>query len=118
LGQHWVIFCPHWAILGQHWAILGQHWTILGQHWVILGQQWAISIFGSHCQLHIIPQWYLFHNLGDLKDEVAVLQWLLDDNNRELDDAIESVNLKMLEKLLDTSPFMAVFFCKLLTTPF
>jgi hypothetical protein len=49
---------------------------------------------------------------GDLKDEVTVLSWLLDDNNRELDDAIESVNFKMLEKLLDTSPFMAVLFCK------
>ena len=49
---------------------------------------------------------------GDLKDEVSVLSWLLDDNNRELDDAIESVNFKMLEKLLDTSPFMAVFFCE------
>jgi hypothetical protein len=47
-----------------------------------------------------------------LKDEVAVLAWLLDDNNRELDDAIESVNFKMLDKLLDTSPFVAVFFCK------
>ena len=49
---------------------------------------------------------------GDLKDETSVLAWLLDDNNRELDDAIESVNFKMLEKLLDTSPFMAVFFCE------
>ena len=43
---------------------------------------------------------------------MSVLSWLLDDNNRELDDAIESVNFKMLEKLLDTSPFMAVFFCE------
>ena len=49
---------------------------------------------------------------GDLKDETSVLAWLLDDNNRELDDAIESVNFKMLEKLLETSPFMAVFFCE------
>jgi hypothetical protein len=54
---------------------------------------------------------------GDLKDEVTVLSWLLDDNNRELDDAIESVNFKMLEKLLDTSPFMAVFFCKSFSQP-
>ena len=55
----------------------------------------------------------LFSLSGDLKDEVAVLAWLLDDNNRELDDAIESVNFKMLDKLLDTSPFVAVFFCKI-----
>ena len=53
-------------------------------------------------------------NVGDLKDEVSVLSWLLDDNNRELDDAIESVNFKMLDKLLNSSPFMAVFFCKYL----
>jgi len=55
--------------------------------------------------------WNVF--TGDLKDEVSVLSWLLDDNNRELDDAIESVNFKMLDKLLNSSPFMAVFFCKL-----
>ena len=50
--------------------------------------------------------------LGDQKDESAVLDWLLDADNRELDDAIESVNEKMLVKLLQTTQFMAVFFCK------
>ena len=54
---------------------------------------------------------YLFL-LGDQKDESAVLDWLLDADNRELDDAIESVNEKMLVKLLQTTQFMAVFFCK------
>ena len=50
--------------------------------------------------------------LGDQKDESAVLEWLLDADNRELDDAIESVNEKMLVKLLEKTQFMAVFFCK------
>ncbi len=50
--------------------------------------------------------------LGDLKNEQSVLEWLVDDDNRELDDQIEAVNYKMLEKLMETSPFLAVFFCK------
>ena len=41
-----------------------------------------------------------------------MLEWLLDADNRELDDAIESVNEKMLVKLLEKTQFMAVFFCK------
>ena len=50
--------------------------------------------------------------IGDQKDEAAVLDWLLDADNRELDDAIESVNEKMLVKLLEKTQFMAVYFCK------
>ena len=50
--------------------------------------------------------------LGDLKNEASVLEWLLSSDNRELDDAIEALNMKMLNKLLQSSPFMAVFFCK------
>ena len=48
--------------------------------------------------------------LGDLRDENSVLEWLIDDDNRELDEQIESVNGNMLERLLETSPFIAVFF--------
>ena len=57
---------------------------------------------------------FQFHHffLGDQKDENAVLEWLLDADNRELDDAIEMVNEKMLVKLLEKTQFMAVFFCK------
>jgi len=44
---------------------------------------------------------------------IAVLDWLTDDDNRELADEIEAVNLKMLNKLVNTSPFLAVFFCEL-----
>ena len=48
---------------------------------------------------------------GDLKSEESVLEWLVDDDNRELEDEIEAVNFRMLDKLLETSPLMAVFFC-------
>lgn len=50
--------------------------------------------------------------IGDLKNEDSVLEWLSDDENRELADEIEAVNSRMLERLLDESPFLAVFFCK------
>jgi len=48
---------------------------------------------------------------GDLKSEESVLEWLVDDDNRELEDEIEAVNFRMLDKLLETSSLMAVFFC-------
>ena len=47
---------------------------------------------------------------GDLKNEKSVLEWLVSSDNRELDDAIEHVNMKMLKKLLQSTPLMAVFF--------
>jgi hypothetical protein len=46
--------------------------------------------------------------------EEDVFEWLIDDDNRELADEIEQVNLAMLEKLLDTSPFLAVYYCEYL----
>ena len=48
--------------------------------------------------------------LGDLRNEDAVLDWLIDDANRELADEIEDVNGRMLDKLIDESPFLAVLF--------
>ncbi|XP_060526342.1 uncharacterized protein LOC132701986 isoform X2 [Cylas formicarius] len=47
---------------------------------------------------------------GDLQNEQSVLEWLIDDDNRELADEIESVNKRMLTRLLSESPFLAVFF--------
>ncbi|XP_068911270.1 uncharacterized protein hlk isoform X7 [Tenebrio molitor] len=47
---------------------------------------------------------------GDLQNEESVLEWLIDDDNRELADEIESVNERMLSRLLNESPFLAVFF--------
>jgi len=47
---------------------------------------------------------------GDLKSEDSVLEWLIDDDNRELEDEIEAVNYRMLDKLLESSPLMVVFF--------
>lgn len=48
---------------------------------------------------------------GDLQNEQSVLEWLIDDDNRELADEIEEVNERMLERLLAESSLMVVFFC-------
>lgn len=50
---------------------------------------------------------------GDLMVEEDVFAWMIEDENRELADEIEEVNLKMLNRLLDDCPFLAVFYCKL-----
>lgn len=49
---------------------------------------------------------------GDMQNEQSVLEWLIDDDNRELADEIEEVNDRMLERLLDESSLLVVFFCK------
>ena len=52
----------------------------------------------------------LLLNAGDLRNEDSVLEWLVDDDNRELQDEIEDVNARMLEKLVDESPLLVVLF--------
>lgn len=49
---------------------------------------------------------------GDLQNEQSVLEWLIDDDNRELADEIEEVNERMLERLMQESPLICVFFCE------
>lgn len=45
---------------------------------------------------------------GDMQNEQSVLEWLIDDDNRELADEIEEVNDRMLERLLDESSLLVV----------
>jgi thioredoxin-like negative regulator of GroEL len=47
---------------------------------------------------------------GDLQNEQSVLEWLIDDDNRELADEIEEVNERMLERLMEESGLLVVFF--------
>ncbi len=47
---------------------------------------------------------------GDLRNEELVFEWLIEDENRELADEIEDVNGRMLEKLINDKPFLAVLF--------
>jgi len=41
-----------------------------------------------------------------------VLEWLIDDDNRELADEIEEVNERMLDRLMAETTLLVVFFCK------
>ena len=45
-----------------------------------------------------------------------VLEWLTDEDNRELADAIERVNSHMLDQLISSSDYLAVLFCKYCST--
>lgn len=54
---------------------------------------------------------------GDLQNEQSVLEWLIDDDNRELADEIEEVNERMLERLMQESALLCVFFCELSFAP-
>ncbi|XP_050098551.1 uncharacterized protein LOC126579208 isoform X5 [Anopheles aquasalis] len=47
---------------------------------------------------------------GDLQNEQSVLEWLIDDDNRELADEIEEVNERMLDRLMEQSPLLCVFY--------
>ncbi|XP_042207519.1 uncharacterized protein LOC121856222 isoform X4 [Homarus americanus] len=47
---------------------------------------------------------------GDMQNEVNVLEWLTDDDNRDLEGEIEDVNIRMLKCLLEESPFLAALF--------
>lgn len=49
---------------------------------------------------------------GDLQNEESVLEWLIDDENRELADEIEEVNDRMLDRLMEESHLLVVFFCE------
>lgn len=68
--------------------------------------------------IKIFPALVLFRNedplvfQGDLLDEDEVLTWLTDDESLELPDRIEEVNLKMLQRLLDTTENVVVYFCE------
>ncbi|KAA0194825.1 hypothetical protein HAZT_HAZT000150 [Hyalella azteca] len=51
-----------------------------------------------------------FSRIGDARNEEILLEWLVDEDSRELVGEIESINAKMLKKMLDETPFIAVFF--------
>ena len=54
--------------------------------------------------------WFL---LGDLMDEAAVLEWLIQNRSTgDEDDVIEDVDLKSLETMIQSIEHLAVLFCK------
>lgn len=56
-----------------------------------------------------ISSWFY---VGDLEDEDEVLSWLNEDSTLEIPGKIEEVNTKMLDKILNETEHVVVFFCK------
>ena len=47
---------------------------------------------------------------GDLKDEETVLEFLTDDDNFSMGDKIEEVDAENLINIIETDPYVSVFF--------
>ncbi|KAG7154498.1 disulfide-isomerase-like 2 [Homarus americanus] len=66
--------------------------------------------------IKVFPALVLFRNgdpvfyKGEISDEDAVLQWLTAEDTLEIPNQIEEVNQRMLERILNTSDNVAVFF--------
>lgn len=50
--------------------------------------------------------------IGDLLDEESLLKWVTSEDALDIPDKIEDVNTKMLDKILSSSPYVTVLFCK------
>lgn len=49
---------------------------------------------------------------GDMMDEDAILEWLIDNKDKGPASIIEEVDGKMLQTLVDTFEFLVVYFCE------
>lgn len=71
-----------------------------------------------HIKVERYPVLVLFRNKepvvyrGNLNDGQAILSWLTDDDTLDDPDEIEEINERMLDKILDRSPYVAVLFTK------
>nr|XP_045619923.1 uncharacterized protein LOC123771446 isoform X3 [Procambarus clarkii] len=83
-----------------------------GMHFVTTEETSLAAQYG----VKTFPSLVLFRNgdplvyKGDISDEQAVLRWLTDDDTLEIPNLIEEVNQRMLERILNTSDNVAVFF--------
>ncbi|GFY48898.1 protein disulfide-isomerase [Trichonephila inaurata madagascariensis] len=75
-----------------------------------------MNIASSKANITEFPALVLFRNMqpvpytGDLMDENAILAWATSEDTLDIPDAIEEVNLLMLENLLNTSHSVVVLF--------
>ena len=55
----------------------------------------------------------IFYILGDLMDEAAVLEWLIQNRSTgDEEDVIEDVDIKSLDTMIQSIEHLAVLFCK------
>lgn len=69
----------------------------------------------SSCCMHNLvnrPQWIISVPAGDLSKEEAVLKWVTAEETLQIPNQIEEVNQRMLERILNISDNVAVFFCE------
>lgn len=59
----------------------------------------------------------LFSHSGEIKNGKLMLEWLSDEDNRELVDEIEHVNPAMLDQLVEQSTYLAALFCEYTSLP-
>ena len=60
--------------------------------------------------INVIRNREVFIYDGDLKDEEAVLEFLTDDDNFAMGDKIEDVDAESLISIIETDPYVSVFF--------
>lgn len=54
---------------------------------------------------------FYFSSQGSLSEEEEVLQWLI---TQKTEDRIEMITREMLERMVENTQYLAVYFCKLL----
>ena len=67
----------------------------------------SLQIFST---INVIRNREVFIYDGDLKDEEAVLEFLTDDDNFAMGDKIEDVDAESLISIIETDPYVSVFF--------
>ena len=81
-----------------------------GEPTIFAGKNFCKILFKT---IFIIPDFFSII-LGDLRKAANVLAWLLDQKSPGSEDVIEEIKGADLEKLIDTTPNVAVYFCKYL----
>ena len=70
----------------------------------------SMSMSMSILMINVTRNREVFIYDGDLKDEEAVLEFLTDDDNFSMGDKIEDVDAESLISIIETDPYVSVFF--------
>jgi thiol-disulfide isomerase/thioredoxin len=88
------------------------------EHGILLVTTDDLNIAKKQAKVNKFPALVLFRNgeavqyKGDMKKPESILKWVTSEEALDKPDEIEEVNHKMLDKMLDKSPYIAVLFTK------
>ena len=88
------------------------------EHGILLVTTDDLNLAKKEAKVNKFPALILFRNgeavqyKGDLKKPDSILKWVTSEDALDKPDEIEEVNHKMLDKMLDKSPYIAVLFTK------